>query len=539
MQSSGLVLWLVAVACACEPCQASSSGSSHQRPRNPLLAVVRAAKALHHHPPAAQPPPSLLPLLPSSALLEYPHLSRRHHAGPDLPQGALFPAQHRRRSPAGLQHLQRQQSAGGDDLQPPLEVQDLPDDERGEAEERRRTWSKRGQLSDAPVSGGAGDGQEEAVAAGLQQVGASIATNFLRHARSGPRPYDVPRIGECSLSSFLSLPSSLALRHPILSSTLPSRSAVHQPRHFPVSGFHHGFTIPPLSNIHLSIAEHFSFPPSSSLPLHITCPFPVSFTSPFLSPDLSILSFSVSPVICLVLHSSSNNKSIDTYTRQIWDTCTTTVFQAAVNGDEAKNRTNAKLAMGWGRGGGINIFSHDSLTPLCPFPSPHSFPLRPLFPLSFFLQNPFVSLLFLATFCFAPFSLSFLSSSLLLSSLPSPPLPTFLPHFLLLSPFPFLPLPFPSLPLPSSTPLPFSPPPLFLLPLSRLPFFPSPFSLLPPLPLSPFLLPPFSPPLSPSPFSPPFPSSPNFSILSPFPSSLPFPPLPLPPLPPHMTASTS
>ncbi|XP_047477752.1 uncharacterized protein LOC125031192 [Penaeus chinensis] len=194
MQSSGLVLWLVAVACACEPCQASSSGSSHQRPRNPLLAVVRAAKALHHHPPAAQPPPSLLPLLPSSALLEYPHLSRRHHAGPDLPQGALFPAQHRRRSPAGLQHLQRQQSAGGDDLQPPLEVQDLPDDERGEAEERRRTWSKRGQLSDAPVSGGAGDGQDEAVAAGLQQVGASIATNFLRHARSGPRPYDVPRI---------------------------------------------------------------------------------------------------------------------------------------------------------------------------------------------------------------------------------------------------------------------------------------------------------------------------------------------------------
>ena len=39
-------------------------------------------------------------------------------------------------------------------------------------------------------------GQQEELSTGLQQVGASLATNFLRHARSGTRPYDVPKIGK-------------------------------------------------------------------------------------------------------------------------------------------------------------------------------------------------------------------------------------------------------------------------------------------------------------------------------------------------------
>ncbi|XP_071531804.1 uncharacterized protein [Panulirus ornatus] len=179
MQSSGLVLWLVAVACACEPCLASTSGSGHQRPRNTLLSLVQAAQ--HHHPPAAHPP-QLSPL-PENAFLEYSRLYRRHHVAPDVAPGPLITvSQHQ------AEQQQQQEEEEEDQLQ-----QHQPDDER-EVEERRRAWSKRGQASDAPVSGGAADGQEEAMAAGLQKVGASMATNFLRHARSGPRPYDVPRI---------------------------------------------------------------------------------------------------------------------------------------------------------------------------------------------------------------------------------------------------------------------------------------------------------------------------------------------------------
>ncbi|XP_042218378.1 uncharacterized protein LOC121863709 [Homarus americanus] len=184
MQSSGLVLWLVAVACACEPCLASTSGSSHQRPQNTLLALVRAATALHPHPPAAHPPQ--ISTLPASALLDYPHLYRRHHVAPNVPPGPLLSMSHHHYDQADQQQHQQQSEPGDDDL-----LQEEPQDEE---EERRPAWSKRGQVSDAPVSGGAGEGQEEAVAAGLQQVGASLTTNFLRHSRSGPRPYDVPRI---------------------------------------------------------------------------------------------------------------------------------------------------------------------------------------------------------------------------------------------------------------------------------------------------------------------------------------------------------
>nr|XP_045586466.1 putative uncharacterized protein DDB_G0291608 [Procambarus clarkii] len=204
MQSSGLVLWLVALACACDPCLASSSGTGHQRPRNTLLALVRAATALHHHPPAAHPPQ--IPALPANALLEYPHLYRRHHVAPNVPPGPILPAGHR--------HYEQAEQ------QPPADADEellQEEQQQEEQQERRRAWGKRGgqqqQESDAPVSGGAGEGQQEqeeeaAVAAGLQQVGASIATNFLRHARSGPRPYDVPRIGEssCSLYYWYNLP---------------------------------------------------------------------------------------------------------------------------------------------------------------------------------------------------------------------------------------------------------------------------------------------------------------------------------------------
>lgn len=197
MQS--LVLWLVAVACACEPCLASTSGSGHQRPRNTLLALVRAA--LHNHPPAAHPPN--LPPLPENAFGEYSRLYRRHHVAPDVAPGPLITVP---------QHQAEQQ-------EDPLQEHQPEEDER-EVEERRRAWSKRGQASDAPVSGGAADGQEEAMAAGLQKVGASMATNFLRHARSGPRPYDVPRIGKCLLPLFLCLTTS----PPVLCPTLPTHA---------------------------------------------------------------------------------------------------------------------------------------------------------------------------------------------------------------------------------------------------------------------------------------------------------------------------
>lgn len=184
MQSSGLVLWLLAVACACDPCLASPSG--HQRSRQTLLTLVRRARALTSHPPAPHSPQ--IPALPAEALLEFSRPFRLQHVAPDVQGGSPF------RGQPGQQPAEQQQQPA------------LPEDAVEEMEEGRRAWAKRGPPSDAPVSGGAGEGQEEAVAAGLQQVGASIASSYLRHARSGPRPYDVPRIGEsnsllpCSLS---------------------------------------------------------------------------------------------------------------------------------------------------------------------------------------------------------------------------------------------------------------------------------------------------------------------------------------------------
>ncbi|XP_045124380.1 uncharacterized protein LOC123512198 [Portunus trituberculatus] len=178
MQSSGLVLWLLALACACDPCLASSTGL--QPSRQTLLTLVRRARALNSHPPAPHPPQ--IPSLPSEALLEFTRPYRHQHVAPDLPPGPPF----RRRL--------EQASQQGPQPADPQDQRQLPEDAVDDVEEGRRAWSKRGLPSDAPVSGGASEGQEEAVANGLQQVGASIASSYLRHARSSPRPYDVPRI---------------------------------------------------------------------------------------------------------------------------------------------------------------------------------------------------------------------------------------------------------------------------------------------------------------------------------------------------------
>ncbi|KAK8723334.1 hypothetical protein OTU49_011664, partial [Cherax quadricarinatus] len=152
MHTGGLLLCLAAVACVSQPCLTSRSGAAPLPPqRYTLLALLRAATAIHRHPQ------------------QYPQLYRRGNAG--MPH-THFQAPH----------------------EPAVDLQ--------EEEEARRAWDKRGaqEGSDTQVNvqepqQEPQEGQQEAaVTAGLQQVGASIASNFLRHARSGPRPYDVPRI---------------------------------------------------------------------------------------------------------------------------------------------------------------------------------------------------------------------------------------------------------------------------------------------------------------------------------------------------------
>ena len=133
MQSCGQVIVLCTAACLCLPLSCLAEGTLTLPPRNKqsLLALVRQASALQH----ARSTPRHVPLLQEQA----------HQIVPD-------------------------------------EV----------------TWVKRGDKPDAApaeASATSGEGQQEEMAAGLQQVGVSLANNFLRQARSG-RPYDVPQIGE-------------------------------------------------------------------------------------------------------------------------------------------------------------------------------------------------------------------------------------------------------------------------------------------------------------------------------------------------------
>lgn len=158
MQSAGLVLWLLAV-CACHPDQApprpAPLRSTHQRPRANLLALVRAAAALH-------PRQSRLPA----------------HAHYHVAQGAPPPS-----APQDEEPLQPQETG----------LPEVP------------TWAKRSEATSSTLSGqqevAGAVGASGSTAVGLPQ-GAAVASTFLRHARSGPRPYDVPRIGKYSNSTF-------------------------------------------------------------------------------------------------------------------------------------------------------------------------------------------------------------------------------------------------------------------------------------------------------------------------------------------------
>ncbi|CAL4104757.1 unnamed protein product, partial [Meganyctiphanes norvegica] len=227
MRSSAcLVLWLCAVVtCICNttPAEAASSHKtaiSHHRPRSTLLALVRAATALHHH----KPPPldhRYLDTLPEETLAAYPALYRRHHAATHDNSGV--PAQ---QTSYHSYSLHRDDQEEQDEEAAQQEQQDRLDEEvaaveaaaadiaePGLLEDRRVLWSKRGggsgrgsvssssseigSVSSNSEGGGSGGGARlpgEEVANSVQQVEASLATNFLRHARSGGRPYDVPQI---------------------------------------------------------------------------------------------------------------------------------------------------------------------------------------------------------------------------------------------------------------------------------------------------------------------------------------------------------
>ena len=50
--------------------------------------------------------------------------------------------------------------------------------------------------SESDANGANHGGQNEVMANGLQQIGKSMQDTFLRNARSGAKPYDVPQIGE-------------------------------------------------------------------------------------------------------------------------------------------------------------------------------------------------------------------------------------------------------------------------------------------------------------------------------------------------------
>lgn len=164
MQSAGVVVLLVVVACACVISLASSSAQSGaaqpNHPRHTLLSLVRAASAFsptYSHPHrvnqgrkkhpfsvAHRPIFNFTPIRPGNVFSEYP---------PSRPKE---------------------------------EIKLRTGDERS-------TWSKRASINDSLVSE---EINGEELLDSIPQVGASLATNFLRHSRSSARPYDVPQIGK-------------------------------------------------------------------------------------------------------------------------------------------------------------------------------------------------------------------------------------------------------------------------------------------------------------------------------------------------------
>lgn len=198
MQSAGSVLCLVAVACACLLSLASSSAQSGAaqppRPRHTLFDLFRRRISNVNF-----PPPPLYSQIQQSQQ-QYNHQEGRPYlpSSPEQQQEQEQPIPFHHHNPFSLTQRQSQQPSF--DLTPIRPRHALPEFAVPRESNQvlngddRATWNKRSSGNSSLVEPEEIKGEE--LLNSLTPVGASLATNFLRHARSSARPYDVPQIGK-------------------------------------------------------------------------------------------------------------------------------------------------------------------------------------------------------------------------------------------------------------------------------------------------------------------------------------------------------